>query len=803
MNQRTAGCVLATVLIVLGSAASWATTLDEEAFLTAVAYGNLEQVQRYLKAGGNVDDVRGLYPEETPALVAAAAAGHTDVVAALLAAGANPDNSDNYGVTALVAAAAAGHASVVTALLQGGANLHFRAYYRGDTALLVAAAAGHAAVVTALLEGGADPNFPNRLGDTALQVVMEAGHEAITDILRTAGAVPNKNRHNMALLYAAAMLDMGGSGADMAAAALEAGADPNFRDDAGRTALMNAMLSDCGHGRCDEELVTALLANGADPNLQDEDGNTALMLVAREALAEDIVEREGWTVYAALRHLYREDYGDDPFTHDEMQLGVLRENNPHIVLFVQLLKSGADPTLPNKAGDTVVKVAEARGEAVLADVLREAGGDPKFGLLRAAAKGDGAEVAELLAGGAAVGLQSGDGRTALRLAAQAGHGTVVAELLAGGAVVNLQSGNERTALMDAATNGHAEVVTALLAAGADPNVSDDSGNTALIYATWRTGNSEVIRALLVGGADPNTRGKWVTALENTVRKGDVEAVVALLAGGADPNLQDEDGDTALKLAEKEGHSAIAGMLRKAGAADAERPRELRNSIGMEFVLIEPGTFEMGSPETEPGRKDDETLRTVTITQPFYLGKYEVTQGQWQAVMGNNPSRFSSCGQNCPVETVSWEDVQEFIRELNRREGTEGYRLPTEAEWEFAARGGRESRGYVYAGSDRLDSVGWCADGSDVGASHPVGQKRPNELGLYDMSGNVLEWVQNWLGSYPSGALTNPRGPSTGDHRIVRGGSWRRPARWCRAAHYASAAPSTRYIALGFRLVRTP
>ena len=600
------------------------------------------------------------------------------------------------------------------------------------------------------------------------------------------------DKYNMTLLAAAELLERGESGAAVAAAALGAGADPNFRDDAGRTALMNTMLSNCRY-TCDEELVTILLANGADPNLQDEDGNTALMLVAERTDYWD------W----AVKYFYRDDYHPDPFTAGSGSiLGILHDNDPYSVLFAQLLKGGADPTLPNKAGDTVVKIAEARGETALADVLREAGGDPKFGLLRAAAKGKDAEVVALLAGGAAVNLQSGDGRTALRLAAQAGHGTVVAELLAGGAEVNLQSGDGRTALMDAAANSHGEVVTALLAAGADPNVQDESGNTALLYATWRTGNSEVIRALLAGGANPNTRGRRVSALEHTAMKGDAEAVAALLTGGADPNLQGEYGP-ALKLAEKEGHSAIADMLRKAGAANAERPRELQNSIGMEFMLIEPGTFEMGSPETEPGRKDDETLRTVTITQPFYLGKYEVTQGQWQAVMGNNPSRFPSCGQNCPVERVSWEDVQEYIRELNRREGTEGYRLPTEAEWEFAARGGQESRGYVYAGSDRLDLVGWCADGSDVGSSHPVGQKRPNELGLYDMSGNVLEWVQNWLGPYPSGALTNPRGPSTGDHRIVRGGSWRRPARWCRAAHYASAAPSTRYVALGFRLARTP
>ena len=144
---------------------------------------------------------------------------------------------------------------------------------------------------------------------------------------------------------------------------------------------------------------------------------------------------------------------------------------------------------------------------------------------------------------------------------------------------------------------------------------------------------------------------------------------------------------------------------------AERS-EIRNSIGIEFVLIEPGTFEMGSPETEAGRYDNETLHPVTLSQPFYLGKTEVTQGQWQAVMGSNPSQFSDCGRTCPVEQVSWEDAQEFIAALNRREGVETYRLPTEAEWEYAARAGTQTAYHFGDDAARLGAYAWYLDNSD-------------------------------------------------------------------------------------------
>jgi formylglycine-generating enzyme required for sulfatase activity len=231
-----------------------------------------------------------------------------------------------------------------------------------------------------------------------------------------------------------------------------------------------------------------------------------------------------------------------------------------------------------------------------------------------------------------------------------------------------------------------------------------------------------------------------------------------------------------------------------------------NALGMEFVYIPPGTFMMGSPSGlfsgESGRDSDETQHRVTLTQGCYLQTTEVTQGQWNDVMGRNPSYFKNCGNDCPVEQVSWNDVQEFIRRLNQREGTNKYRLPTEAEWEYACRAGSETA-YCYGDSQGgLGGYAWYSDNSDS-KTHPAGQKQPNAWGLYDMHGNVWEWCQDWCGDYPSGAVTDPEGPSSGGYRVFRGGSWYCNTLYCRSAFRYWSSPDLRSLILGFRLAFSP
>jgi len=225
-----------------------------------------------------------------------------------------------------------------------------------------------------------------------------------------------------------------------------------------------------------------------------------------------------------------------------------------------------------------------------------------------------------------------------------------------------------------------------------------------------------------------------------------------------------------------------------------------STLGAKFVLIPAGTFMMGSPSNEQGRDNDEILHQVTISRSFFMQTTEVTQGQWKRVMENNPSHFNSCGDDCPVENVSWKNVQEFISKLNRMEGNNQYRLPTEAEWEYAARAETTTRFHSGNSNKDLSNVGWYKENAES-KTHAVEQKNPNAFGLYDMHGNVWEWVQDWKGVYPSSHIIDPEGPPSGSIRVMRGGSWRHGAKFCRSAYRSNRYPGFRDSRMGFRLLR--
>lgn len=255
---------------------------------------------------------------------------------------------------------------------------------------------------------------------------------------------------------------------------------------------------------------------------------------------------------------------------------------------------------------------------------------------------------------------------------------------------------------------------------------------------------------------------------------------------------------------------IVVMLSLALSGYAEEPKErIKNSLGMEFVLIQPGKFLMGSPEDEPGRYTGEMPHRVNLTKPFYLQTTEVTQGQWQALMGKNPSSHKGCGDSCPVEQVSWEDAQRFIQKLNQKEGTDKYRLPSEAEWEYACRAGATtafpngSITTLQCGvDDNLNAIAWYC-GNSQNLIHPVAGKEPNAWGLYDMLGNVQEWCQDWFGGYPDDEVVNPTGPKKGSYRVMRGGVWYSPARDARCASRFGSPPRYRFQHIGLRLGMTP
>jgi len=227
------------------------------------------------------------------------------------------------------------------------------------------------------------------------------------------------------------------------------------------------------------------------------------------------------------------------------------------------------------------------------------------------------------------------------------------------------------------------------------------------------------------------------------------------------------------------------------------------TAGVEMVYIKGGCYQMGANEDDNDAYPEESPAHEVCLAGFYMGKYEVTQGQWQLIMGSNSSTPSTCnGNNCPVDNVSWSGARDFIITLNSKSGGGTFRLPTEAEWEYAARsGGRREK---YSGGNTLDSVAWYAENSGR-KNHPVGTKAPNGLGIYDMSGNVWEWTNDWYGSdyYKNSTRNHPSGPDSGADRVVRGGCVTGEAANLRVSRRTGYPPDFRKPALGFRILRTP
>lgn len=238
------------------------------------------------------------------------------------------------------------------------------------------------------------------------------------------------------------------------------------------------------------------------------------------------------------------------------------------------------------------------------------------------------------------------------------------------------------------------------------------------------------------------------------------------------------------------------LLQSASAIDS------KIFLGINFIFIQPGCFQMGNDKPPTDRTVGETpSHRVCIEKPFYMGETEVTQKQWQDVMGNNPSKNKV--EDKPVDRVSWNDAQEFIQKLNAKEGSSLFRLPTEAEWEYAARAGSDADFSFGDNPSALPQYAWFGNLGYKGSSHEVAQKDPNKWGLYDMHGNVWEWVQDWYDGtyYSTSPANNPTGPETGKYRVYRGGSFIGKAANLRSAVRFSALPMSRTHDVGFRLVR--
>ena len=295
----------------------------------------------------------------------------------------------------------------------------------------------------------------------------------------------------------------------------------------------------------------------------------------------------------------------------------------------------------------------------------------------------------------------------------------------------------------------------------------------------------VFNGLLVGNHQVEVRKDGYATDRKTISisEGQTASITGILASNA----------VASSSSNTSGYSSSSSSM-SSGSNTISIP--VKNGISIEMVKVEAGTFMMGATSEMKDPYDwEKPVHQVTLTNDYYMGKYEVTQALWQAVMGNNPSRFK--GENLPVETVNWNECQEFISKLNSMTGRK-FRLPTEAEWEYAARGGKKSRGYQYSGSNSISDVAWY-DGNSGSKTHPVGTKQANELGIYDMAGNVCEWCQDWYGFYLSSSQTNPIGATSGSIRVDRGGCWYAFARFCRSSCRSYCVPDGRFGYIGLRL----
>jgi len=356
-----------------------------------------------------------------------------------------------------------------------------------------------------------------------------------------------------------------------------------------------------------------------------------------------------------------------------------------------------------------------------------------------------------------------------------------------------------------------------------------SDNCSATECAMEAGRMLAVQFMIYGSIGKVGQTFTVTANTINVESGAAEKTASVdQRGEVDGLLTTGMASLARRLVGQEEMEGDAPRSRGTGAAGETMSVDLGNGVKMELVWIPPGDFVMGSPGGEESRDDDEVQYRVTLTKEFWMGKYEVTQEQWQRVMGNNPSHFK--GILNPVETVSWNDCQEFISRLNNLAGAQVtgrdafrdgrldgvspsrtqagvFRLPTEAEWEYACRAGTTTP--FHYGND-LDSsmanfngnypYGRGSKGPYRVTTVPVGSFRPNAWGLCDMHGNVWEWCQDWYGEYQADGATDPTGPSSGSSRVLRGGSWDGDARVCRSASRGSGGPADRYDVVGFRVV---
>ena len=630
------------------------------------------------------------------------------------------------------------------------------------------------AVAELLLERGAEVNAEDAHGRRALHEAVLNPNPAVAAMLLDRGAeVDAADSGGRQALHWAALNPNPAVGRLL----LERGAGIAAQDDAGRTALHEAALNP------NPAVAELLLDRGANVDAEDSNGRRALHVAAlnpNPAVAGLLLER-GAEVDA-----------EDGGQATPLLLAWL---NSRSAVAARLLQGGAAQSVLNDRLLDVEWVASATSAQLLAQVANAL----PSGLLR----------------------QDSCGRSPIHL---------VAHFAARNNI------DFRIAELDPLVS-HADIqrfdhfsagFRVLLERGSSVHAVDSSGNSVLHYAVsgaakvasasdgqaFPSAGMGLLQELRRLGADFRAEGfayLWPVhyaqpgrAFESGANSRLASAIAELFgtSGNVDPATGattasfEPSTDSCVLVRESVGRTAPTELLAGDGAIPADYRESWTNSLEMEFVSVPAGKFLMGSPEDAefPDRLPGERQHVVRISEGFWLGKYEVTRGEWEAVMGENPSYYDQCGPMCPAN-VTWYDVQGFIGRLNERETGRGYRyrLPTEAEWEYAARAG--DTGVRYG---ELDEIAWYRDNSG-GRLHPVGEKRANAWGLHDMLGNAWEWTADWYQSYPG---ADGEFDFTGSYRVIRGGNFIGNRTTVRSAHRGRLSPGNRYGSIGFRLVRT-
>jgi len=743
-------------------------------------------------------------------LIQASFDGNFKLANKLIEFGADVNARNKYNWTPLMCAAFKGHSEIVKVLIDND-KTDINIMDRDDTtALMLAVVEDHIEIVKLLLGKNVEINAEDKDGNSALAHSVINNRIKISGLLISAGADINVIDHNGNSILLRFLL---AGKTQNAQKIIEAGADINIQNKKGMTAL--GIVLEKGY----EEIFWKLTGANVDLNICDTNGNTPLMLYSKAGRA-DVVSK--LIKAGANLNCNNANY------RTAVMLSVI---NGHDTILKMLIDAGATTNYRDDEDNTALMKAFEKGKESVIKILIEGGADINARdddgntlLLRLLLTGKIQNAKKLIDAGADIRMQNRKGITALDVVLEKGYEEIFRKLIEAHIDLNIYDQHGNTPLMRYSEAGRADVVSKLIKAGADIKIKTKQGKTLLADAIDKK-NHLVIKALCDAGADTEEMDRnQYTLLMNAAIAGDLETVKILCEAGANINAKDENFNTVRMRAVIEGRVEVANYLREARRSPSNNSASKKTAekseltmenqqkiyyigsdIEIEFVWIPPGIFQMGSPGIETGRNPDETLHTVEITKGFWMGKFPVTQKQWQKVMGNNPSGFINGDTSHPVEQVSWKECLDFIMKLNNILAGDDtkkhleFRMPTEAEWEYACRAGSITK---YYWGDKMYGDYCCYKENSADSTHPVGQKKPNAWGLYDMSGNVYEWCSDWYGDYPNETKTDPAGPDTGKYRVNRGGCWNADARFCRAASRDKRLAAYGYYLLGFRIVMT-